>query len=161
MSGKIVFNWINLMLPGWIKIVSLKENLTDLKLLNRNVNLCVYMCMCVILTWDFPEQTYADSSKRLELRFRPKDQFCHPAYGNRFSSTNLLLRVRRRTRKGNSAETQISMEIVGLIGTTYKFQGIDSPSSPTSIFKLILVLFLHFGVGFKTFHSENADKSNK
>uniref|UniRef100_A0A8C1LNL8 General transcription factor IIIC, polypeptide 5 n=1 Tax=Cyprinus carpio TaxID=7962 RepID=A0A8C1LNL8_CYPCA len=68
-------------------------------------------------------KTYADSSKRLELRFRPKDQFCHPAYGNRFSSTNLLLRVRRRTRKGNSAETQISMEIVGLIGTTYKFQG--------------------------------------
>ncbi|XP_016148417.1 general transcription factor 3C polypeptide 5 isoform X3 [Sinocyclocheilus grahami] len=68
-------------------------------------------------------KTYADSSKRLELRFRPKDLFCHPAYGNRYSSTNLLLRVRRRTRKGNSAETQISMEIVGLIGTTYKFQG--------------------------------------
>ncbi|RXN12904.1 bile salt-activated lipase-like protein [Labeo rohita] len=68
-------------------------------------------------------KTYGDSSKRLELRFRPKDPFSHPAYGNRYSSTNLLLRVRRRTRKGNSAETQISMEIVGLIGTTYKFQG--------------------------------------
>ncbi|KAI2651528.1 General transcription factor 3C polypeptide 5 [Labeo rohita] len=40
-----------------------------------------------------------------------KDPFSHPAYGNRYSSTNLLLRVRRRTRKGNSAETQISMEI--------------------------------------------------
>lgn len=68
-------------------------------------------------------KTYADSTKRIELRFRPGDPFCHPAYGNRYSSTNLLLRVRRRTRKGNSAETQISMEIVGLIGTTYKFQG--------------------------------------
>lgn len=68
-------------------------------------------------------KTYADSSKRLELRFRPKDPFCHPVYGNRYSSTNLLLRIRRRTRKGNNGETQISMEIVGLIGTTYKFQG--------------------------------------
>ncbi|XP_056587235.1 general transcription factor 3C polypeptide 5 [Triplophysa dalaica] len=68
-------------------------------------------------------KTYADSSKRLELLFRPKDPFCHPVYGNRYSSTNLLLRIRRRTRKGNSGETQISMEIVGLIGTTYKFQG--------------------------------------
>ncbi|XP_051533042.1 general transcription factor 3C polypeptide 5 isoform X1 [Myxocyprinus asiaticus] len=65
---------------------------------------------------------YGDSSKRLELRFRPKDPFCHPVYGNRYSSTNLLLKVRRRTRKGNSGETQISVEIVGLIGTTYKFQ---------------------------------------
>lgn len=67
-------------------------------------------------------KTYGDSSKRLELRFRPKDPFCHPVNGNRYSSTNLLLRVRRRTNKG-SGETQISMEIVGLIGTTYKFQG--------------------------------------
>ncbi|TRY95146.1 hypothetical protein DNTS_003854 [Danionella cerebrum] len=68
-------------------------------------------------------KTYADSTKRLELRFRPGDPFCYPAYGNRYSSTNLLLRVRRRTRKANPAETQISTEIVGIIGTTYKFQG--------------------------------------
>uniref|UniRef100_A0A673LPV2 General transcription factor IIIC, polypeptide 5 n=1 Tax=Sinocyclocheilus rhinocerous TaxID=307959 RepID=A0A673LPV2_9TELE len=66
-------------------------------------------------------KTYADSSKRLELRFRPKDPFCYPAI--RYSFTNLLLRVRRRTREGNSAETQISMDIVGLIEITYTFQG--------------------------------------
>ncbi|XP_030623831.1 general transcription factor 3C polypeptide 5 [Chanos chanos] len=68
-------------------------------------------------------KTYAESVKRLELRFRPQDPFCHPVCGNRYSSTNLLLRVRRRTRKGNRADSQITMEILGLIGTTYKFQG--------------------------------------
>uniref|UniRef100_A0A4W4E5G2 Transcription factor IIIC subunit 5 HTH domain-containing protein n=1 Tax=Electrophorus electricus TaxID=8005 RepID=A0A4W4E5G2_ELEEL len=68
-------------------------------------------------------KTYADSSKRLELRFRPKDPYCHPVCGNRYSSNNLLLRVCRRKRKGSSGEAHITMEILGLIGTTYKFQG--------------------------------------
>uniref|UniRef100_A0A8C7SJT3 Ral transcription factor IIIC subunit 5 n=1 Tax=Oncorhynchus mykiss TaxID=8022 RepID=A0A8C7SJT3_ONCMY len=38
-------------------------------------------------------KTYADPSRRLELRFRfrSKDPFCHPAFGNRFPSTNLNL----------------------------------------------------------------------
>lgn len=68
-------------------------------------------------------KTYADSSRRLELRFRPQDPFCHFLCGNRCPSTNLLLRVRRRVRKGNPADVQINMEIMGVIGTTYKFQG--------------------------------------
>uniref|UniRef100_A0A8C7DFE9 Ral transcription factor IIIC subunit 5 n=1 Tax=Oncorhynchus kisutch TaxID=8019 RepID=A0A8C7DFE9_ONCKI len=38
-------------------------------------------------------RTYADPSRRLELRFRSKDPFCHPVVGNRFQSTNLLLHV--------------------------------------------------------------------
>ncbi|XP_063067113.1 general transcription factor 3C polypeptide 5 isoform X2 [Engraulis encrasicolus] len=67
-------------------------------------------------------KTYSDSMKRLELRYRPKDPYCHPLYGNRYPSTNLLLRIRRRVRKGDSQEVQISMEILGVIETTYKFQ---------------------------------------
>uniref|UniRef100_A0A8C7JGP5 Ral transcription factor IIIC subunit 5 n=1 Tax=Oncorhynchus kisutch TaxID=8019 RepID=A0A8C7JGP5_ONCKI len=68
-------------------------------------------------------KTYADPSRRLELRFRPQDPFCHPVCGNRYPSTNLLLRMKRRVRKGNPKEAQISMDILGVIGTTYKFQG--------------------------------------
>ncbi|KAK6305349.1 hypothetical protein J4Q44_G00241290 [Coregonus suidteri] len=68
-------------------------------------------------------KTYADPSRRLELRFRPQDPFCHPVCGNRFPSTNLLLRMKRRVRKGNPKEAQINMDILGVIGTTYKFQG--------------------------------------
>lgn len=68
-------------------------------------------------------KTYADSSKRLELRYRPKDPYCHPVCGNRFSSTNLLIRVCRRRRKGSNEEGHMSIEVLGLIETTYKFQG--------------------------------------
>ncbi|KAK6315933.1 hypothetical protein J4Q44_G00134570 [Coregonus suidteri] len=64
-------------------------------------------------------KTYADPSRRLELRFRPQDPFCHPVCGNCFPSTNLLLRVKRRVRKGNSKEAQINMDVLGVIGTTY------------------------------------------
>lgn len=68
-------------------------------------------------------KTYADPSRRLELRFRPQDPFCHSLCGNRFPSNNLLLRVRRRVRKKDPGDAQIRMEILGVIGTTYKFQG--------------------------------------
>ncbi|CAL8317776.1 unnamed protein product [Lota lota] len=68
-------------------------------------------------------KTYADPSRRLELRFRPKDPFCHSLCGNRFPSNNLLLRVRRRVRKKDPQDTQLHMEVLGVIGTTYKFQG--------------------------------------
>ncbi|RVE65406.1 hypothetical protein OJAV_G00116200 [Oryzias javanicus] len=68
-------------------------------------------------------KTFADPNRRLELRFRPQDPFCHPACGNRLSSSNILLRVRRRVRRKDPKDTEIQMEIVGIIGTTYKFQG--------------------------------------
>uniref|UniRef100_A0A4W5PPR6 Ral transcription factor IIIC subunit 5 n=1 Tax=Hucho hucho TaxID=62062 RepID=A0A4W5PPR6_9TELE len=71
--------------------------------------------------WGVSLQYYADPSRRLELRFRPKDPFCHPVCGNRFPSTNLLLHVKRMLRKGNPKESHIN--ILGVIGTTYKFQG--------------------------------------
>lgn len=68
-------------------------------------------------------RTYGDPSRRLELRFRPRDPFCHSLCGNRVASTSFLLRVRKRVRKGNPKDAQINMDILGVIGTTYKFQG--------------------------------------
>uniref|UniRef100_A0A8C6NL56 Ral transcription factor IIIC subunit 5 n=1 Tax=Nothobranchius furzeri TaxID=105023 RepID=A0A8C6NL56_NOTFU len=67
--------------------------------------------------------TFSDPSRRLELRFRPQDPFCHSVCGNRLPSTNLLLRVRRRVRKKDPKDAEIQMDIVGIIATTYKFQG--------------------------------------
>uniref|UniRef100_A0A8C6KU79 Ral transcription factor IIIC subunit 5 n=1 Tax=Nothobranchius furzeri TaxID=105023 RepID=A0A8C6KU79_NOTFU len=69
------------------------------------------------------KQTFSDPSRRLELRFRPQDPFCHSVCGNRLPSTNLLLRVRRRVRKKDPKDAEIQMDIVGIIATTYKFQG--------------------------------------
>lgn len=68
-------------------------------------------------------KTFAHPNRRLELRFRPQDPFCHSACGNRFPSSNLLLRVRRRVRKKHPKDAEIQMDILGVIGTTYKFQG--------------------------------------
>ncbi|XP_076140755.1 general transcription factor 3C polypeptide 5 isoform X1 [Alosa pseudoharengus] len=94
-------------------------------------------------------KTYSDSTKRLELRYRPKDPYCHPVYGNRYPSTNLLLRIRRRVRKGNSQDVQISMEILGVIETTYKFQAMadiqylaahsESDKSWTSLYNKVIL----------------------
>ncbi|KAM9840875.1 general transcription factor 3C polypeptide 5 [Aulostomus maculatus] len=68
-------------------------------------------------------KTFAHPNRRLELRYRPQDPFCHCLCGNRFTSSNLLLRVRRRVRKGNPKDAEIHMDVLGVIGTTYKFQG--------------------------------------
>ncbi|XP_070844987.1 general transcription factor 3C polypeptide 5 [Chaetodon trifascialis] len=69
-------------------------------------------------------KTFAHPNRRLELRFRPQDPFCHSLCGNRFPSSNLLLRVRRRVRKKDPKDAEIRMDILGVIGTTYKFQGL-------------------------------------
>lgn len=69
-------------------------------------------------------KTYTHPNRRLELRLRPEDPFCHCLCGNRLDSGNLLLRVRRRVRKSDPSDVKIQMEILGVIGTTYKFQGL-------------------------------------
>ncbi|KAF3702269.1 General transcription factor 3C polypeptide 5 [Channa argus] len=69
-------------------------------------------------------KTFAHPNRRLEMRFRPQDPFCHSLYGNRFSSSNLLLKVRRRVRKTDPKDVELQMDVVGVIGTTYKFQGL-------------------------------------
>ncbi|XP_029508717.1 general transcription factor 3C polypeptide 5-like isoform X2 [Oncorhynchus nerka] len=90
--------------------------------------------------------TYTDPSRRLELRFRfrSKDPFCHPVFGNRFQSTNLLLHVKIILRNGNPEESPINMDILDVIGTTYKFQGMAdfqylADGSHTSLYNKILL----------------------
>ncbi|KAK1884206.1 General transcription factor 3C polypeptide 5 [Dissostichus eleginoides] len=68
-------------------------------------------------------KTFAHPNRRLELRFRPQDPFCHSLCGNRYPSSNLVLRVRRRVRKKDPKDVEIHMDILGVIATTYKFQG--------------------------------------
>ncbi|KAG8447581.1 hypothetical protein GDO86_014910 [Hymenochirus boettgeri] len=103
-------------------------------------------------------KTYADPTKRLELYFRPKDPYCHPLCGNRFPTTTMILRVRKEIR-GNKAqepntpppaeEGPISMEIIGIVGTVYKFQGMsdfqylafkrDPGGNPMSLYDQVLL----------------------
>ncbi|KAM8801618.1 general transcription factor 3C polypeptide 5 isoform 2-T2 [Rhynchonycteris naso] len=73
---------------------------------------------------------YTDPSKRLELYFRPKDPYCHPVCANRFSTSSLLFRIRRKTRRRvtgpeASPEVTFDVEILGIVSTTYKFQGMS------------------------------------
>lgn len=52
----------------------------------------------------------SDPVTRLDLRFRPEDPYCKPAYGDRSATTNLLLKVHIRKRRkrppGEAALTQ-------------------------------------------------------
>lgn len=87
-------------------------------------------CHCFTLSPLALPQIYADPTKRLELYFRPKDPYCHPVCANRFSTSSLLLRIRKRTRRqkgvlGTEAHSEVTfdMEILGIISTIYKFQG--------------------------------------
>ncbi|XP_076025635.1 general transcription factor 3C polypeptide 5 [Genypterus blacodes] len=67
---------------------------------------------------------YSHPKRRLELRYRPHDPFSHSLCANRSPSSNLLLRVRRRVRKKDPRDTQVHIDALGVIGTTYKFQGL-------------------------------------
>ncbi|KAJ8260686.1 hypothetical protein COCON_G00164090 [Conger conger] len=94
-------------------------------------------------------KTYADPTRRVELNYRPRDPYCHPLCANRFPSTSVLLRVRKRSRKGSGTEAQVHMEMVGVIGTCYKFQGMgdfqylavhtEADGSQTSLYDKILL----------------------
>ncbi|KAM5186704.1 general transcription factor 3C polypeptide 5 [Callospermophilus lateralis] len=75
---------------------------------------------------------YTDPTKRLELYFRPKDPYCHPVCANRFSTSSLLLRIRKRTRQQRGvpgveaySKVEFDMEILGVVSTIYKFQGMS------------------------------------
>ncbi|XP_062815692.1 general transcription factor 3C polypeptide 5 isoform X2 [Anolis carolinensis] len=71
-------------------------------------------------------RVYADPSRRLELYFRPKDPYCHPVCANRFPASSMLLRVRRRTRRKRPEEAvSVQVEVLGIVSTVYKFQGMS------------------------------------
>ncbi|XP_069093233.1 general transcription factor 3C polypeptide 5 [Pleurodeles waltl] len=104
---------------------------------------------------------HADPSKRLELYFRPKDPYCHPVCADRFPTTSMLLRVRRKTGRrkrpadgvptprGPEPQQRLRMDILGIISTVYKFQGMcdfqylavhtDTDGKPVSMYDKLLL----------------------
>lgn len=71
-------------------------------------------------------RTFSNSTRRLELSFRPEDPYAHAVCADRFPTANLLLRVKRRRKKqreGTSQpeEVKYEQEILGIVGNTFKF----------------------------------------
>ncbi|ORZ17950.1 RNA polymerase III transcription factor IIIC subunit-domain-containing protein [Absidia repens] len=70
-------------------------------------------------------QAYGSSdSEPLELRYRPKDPFCHAINGSMVPSSRVLVKVTRRRRKDQPEdEGQLTTEVVGTIPQTCRFRG--------------------------------------
>ncbi|KAL6659253.1 hypothetical protein ACP70R_003293 [Stipagrostis hirtigluma subsp. patula] len=66
-----------------------------------------------------PLSPSSDPGARLELRFRPEDPHCHPAFGEPSASTGLVLRLARR--KGRPAPPRA--DVVARVRTAYRFDG--------------------------------------
>lgn len=64
-------------------------------------------------------KAYSDPARRLEVKFRPDDPYCKSAYANRFTTSCLLLRVKKN--KGGTEPYSVSIE--GTVSTVYKFRG--------------------------------------
>lgn len=65
---------------------------------------------------------------RIELRFRPNDPFCKPTHGEQTATSNLLIRLVKKTRRNKiTNEEQVSYEtkLEGVITKTYRFLGIN------------------------------------
>ncbi|XP_037281499.1 general transcription factor IIIC subunit l(2)37Cd [Rhipicephalus microplus] len=65
-------------------------------------------------------KTYADPTRRLEMKFRPEDPYCKSAYGNNTDVSCLVLKVKKN--RGN-ADEPYTVTIEGTISTAYKFRG--------------------------------------
>lgn len=71
-------------------------------------------------------RTFSNSSRRLELSFRPEDPLAHAVCADRFPTANLLLRVKRRKKKQREGASQpevveYEQEILGIVGNTFKY----------------------------------------
>lgn len=71
-------------------------------------------------------RTFSNSTRRLELSFRPEDPYAHAVCADRFPTANLLLRVKRRRKKQREGTSQpekvkYEQEILGIVGNTFKY----------------------------------------
>ncbi|KAK8947604.1 hypothetical protein KSP40_PGU013778 [Platanthera guangdongensis] len=65
-----------------------------------------------------------DKRRFLELKFRPEDPYCHPAFGEPHPSSNLLLRISRPMNVNNTAcSQQLSADVVAKVTLAYHFEG--------------------------------------
>lgn len=69
---------------------------------------------------DEVSKAYSDTTRRLEMKFRPEDPYCKSAYGNRVDTSCLVLKVKRN--RGNTDEPY-TVTIEGTVSTAYKFRG--------------------------------------
>ena len=74
---------------------------------------------------DTVAKTYSNPTRRLELSFRPEDPYCHAVCADRYSTSNLLLRVKQRKKKRRQGsdeppEVTYEQEILGIVGNTFK-----------------------------------------
>ena len=84
-------------------------------------------------------KVFSDPSRRLELRFRPKDPFCKPTCGDRSQASSLLLRVRRVQKRGCKCnKSEIRTEIVAPVEATFTFNNLcDFQYLPTETTKTL------------------------
>jgi len=70
---------------------------------------------------------HCQANRKIELRFRPADPFCKPTYGERLQTSNLLIKVVKRTirnKKTLAEEISYEIHVEGVIVSTYKFTGL-------------------------------------
>lgn len=66
--------------------------------------------------------TLKDPLRRLGISFRPNDPYCHQGFGDKYPVTDLLMKVKRKTRKINGKdEIKYECEILGIIDTVIKY----------------------------------------
>ena len=75
---------------------------------------------------DNVSRTFANSSLRMEMTYRPNDPHSKVLCGDRSNTSNLLLRVKRRRRRnvGEAAEPgewKYEQEVLGIVDTTYRW----------------------------------------
>lgn len=71
---------------------------------------------------DSIERVFATQKDRLELKFRPADPFCRPAYGDRIPKKCLVLKI-KNIKSGHATDDKkcYSLDIVGKVQTSFSF----------------------------------------
>lgn len=68
------------------------------------------------------ERAFAAQKDRLELKFRPADPFCHPAYGDRIPKKCLVLRIKNtKSKDATKDKTTYSLDVIGKVQTSFSF----------------------------------------
>lgn len=65
----------------------------------------------------------------MELRFRPDDPYCKCTHGERLPTSNLLMKVIKKTRRNkrtNEEQVTYDIELKGVVNKTYNFLGNNS-----------------------------------
>lgn len=102
--------------------------------MNMLILSCMYLGRFIIFEKSILiSQARSSELNKLELRFRPEDPYCHPAFGElRYSSNNLLLKISKTGMKCDDAlkdqvqnddKTQLCADIIARVPEAYHFEG--------------------------------------